>query len=224
MNSYIRIAVHSLLTIASISCFSTLQAQNDEILISRFSIIQTGISYEWETLYDYKLSSVSPVNLRGGIGVQIDDGILGFLLGISYHNASGENLHDIEKSVDMNKLSADLEFFRSFISILGQKSITYIGGVTALNYSRTEYEPLSTSEYSWTLNCFCGSLGLNAMIFYPISENLDLIVSTQINIAEYGLARELSNNPAIMVEDRTNNVVVRNAPRPRLELNVGLAF
>lgn len=129
----------------------------------------------------------------------------------------------VARGINYTPILVELEYFKSLLRSDGFKNKFHAGYTLNSSFSRNAINPYATNQFPEREICFCFGGGLKAM--YPFNfVNTTLLISTDINLIDFGLGYTHNGNPNIFADEQTSYGFAFNFLRPRIGLDIGFVI
>ena len=127
------------------------------------------------------------------------------------------------RGVRYTPILIELEYFKSFLTPTEFNNKLHAGILLNSSFSRNSINPYATNQFPEREVCFCIGGGFKAM--YPFNFlNSTLLISTDINLIDFGLGYNYNGNPNIFADEQTSYNFAFNLLRPRIGLDIGFVI
>lgn len=212
-------------------CSAQGKSRQKESKKESFFTIQGGLYHEWGMVQSAeRLINVNHLNaLKFGVGrmhwkknkisqFNFEGSFFKEDFGIIFFNDV------IVRGFEFNKLLIEAEYFKSVLSRDKIQNNFHFGYLLNLNFSREDATPFATNAFQRVQSCLCMGVGVKALFVVPLSKKVMLTIGSDINILDSGLLYDFNANPNIFINEQTSYGFNFDLWRPRLGIDVGIAF
>ncbi len=118
----------------------------------------------------------------------------------------------------------ELEYFKSTFKKEISSHNFYAGYITNLNFTAESITPFDTQDFIREETCICLGAGIKAMYSYTLKNNMSLMIGSDLNLFDFGIASFVNKNQINASDMRRERAFEFKVFRSRIGIDFGLVF